>query len=147
MTSINNSTAAMLSYYGKQASSQAAASTSDSTSQASSDPLTDLRRLAKHMVASSEGGLLRALNGGTSLSSSAPVTQAGKQSSAGIQLPDVASLDRDEAAKLLEQLQKLDDSGLGQTLGFNGSNGEQKTDSLQTYQQWLQAKGGISVYA
>lgn len=148
MTSINNSPAAMISYYGKQASKQAAANAGDSKGQASSDPLADLRSLAKQMVARSEGGLLRAMNGSTSTPSIASSTlTSGNGGTAGVKLPDVASLDRDEAANLLEKLQKLEAAGLGNTFSFSGSNGEQKTDSLKTYQQWLQAKGGISVYA
>jgi hypothetical protein len=93
---------------------------------------------------------MRALSGTSAQSTTSSLLSASGQqnsSSAGIQLPDVSSLDRDEAAKLLVQVQKLADSGLSDSIGFSGSNGEQKTDSLKTYQQWLQAKGGISVYA
>ena len=27
-----------------------------------------------------------------------------------------------------------------------GYNGDQQTDSLETYRQWLQEKGGVSIY-
>lgn len=155
MTSINNSPAAMVSYYASQANGQAASSKGESKGgeQAASDPLADLRRFAKQMVARTEGGLLRSLNGGSSASTN-PLQQLRQaagigsgNSAAAIQLPDVASLDRDEAARLIEQVQKLTDAGLDKTLGFSGSNAGKQTDSLETYRQWLQEKGGISVYA
>lgn len=148
MTSINNSTAAMLSYYSSQLSNRSASTSSDSSdTQTSSDPLEALRRYAQEVVARNQGGLMRALSGTSSQSTSSLFSSSSSTSSAGIQLPDVASLDRDEAAKLLVQVQKLEESGLGESIGFVGSNGTQKTQSLQTYQQWLQEKGGISVYA
>lgn len=171
MSSINSSTAAMLSYYSNllsnstststssSATSSTGSSTSTSTStgtstgssasQSSDDALESLRRYAQEVVARNKGGLMRALSGTSTQSTTSSLLSSSQQSSssAGIQLPDVSSLDRDEAAKLLVQVQKLADSGLSDSIGFSGSNGTQKTDSLKTYQQWLQAKGGISVYA
>ena len=32
------------------------------------------------------------------------------------------------------------------TDSFIGYNGEQQTDSLATYRDWLQARGGVSIY-
>lgn len=64
MTSINNSTPAMLSYYGSQLNNRSTASSGEADGQASQDPVADLRRFAKQVVARSEGGLLRAMNGG-----------------------------------------------------------------------------------
>ncbi|MGE6243931.1 hypothetical protein [Ectopseudomonas guguanensis] len=148
MTSINNSTPAMLSYYGSQLNSRSAAS-GDSDSQAGQDPLADLRRFAKQMVARSEGGLLRAINGGAAAAGNAVQRSAGSQAAAPsvIQLPDVTQLDRDDAAKLLQQVQKMVDAGLDGSVRIAGRNGDKQTDSLETYRQWLQEQGGISVYA
>ena len=64
-----------------------------------------------------------------------------------MQLPDVANLDRDEAARLLAQVDKMLDKDLDARLTFSGSNGKEQTDSLSTYRDWLQAKGGINTYA
>lgn len=155
MSSINNSVAAMVSYYGSQANAQpstasnAKANDSESQGQANSDPLASLKQLARQMVARSEGGLLRAMQGGTPAQASSALqrTAQGNAGAAGIQLPDVANLDRDEAAKLLEQVQKLVDADLEKAMSFTGFNGDKQTNSLETYRQWLQAKGGISVYA
>ena len=63
-----------------------------------------------------------------------------------IALPDVANMDRDDAAKLLAQINKLVDAGLDKSDSFVGYNGDQQTNSLTTYRDWLQAKGGVSVY-
>lgn len=165
MSSINSSTAAMLSYYSNLLSNSTSTSTStstsssattstststgSSTSQSSEDALESLRSYAQEVVARNKGGLMRALSGTSTQSTSSLLSSSSQQSSSstGIQLPDVSSLDRDEAAKLLVQVQKLEESGLSDSIGFSGSNGNQTTDSLQTYQQWLQEKGGISVYA
>lgn len=157
MSSINSSTPAMLSYYSNllnnstssSATSSTSTSTGSSTSQSSEDALESLRSYAQEVVARSKGGLMRALSGASSQSTSSLFSAGSQQSSnsAAIQLPDVSSLDRDEAAKLLVQVQKLEDAGLSDSIGFSGSNGNQSTDSLQTYRQWLQDKGGISVYA
>jgi hypothetical protein len=157
MTSINNSAAAMLSYYGSQVSAQQSTaakptgseSQGQSQTQTGSDPLANLQRLARQMMARSEGGLLRAMAGSNpaQASSNLQYTAQGNAASAGIQLPDVSRLDRDEAAKLLEQVQKLVDADVEKSVSFTGVNGDKQTDSLETYRQWLQAKGGISVYA
>ena len=58
-----------------------------------------------------------------------------------------ANLDRDEAARLLAQVDKMLDKDLDARLTFSGSNGNEQTDSLSTYRDWLQAKGGINTYA
>lgn len=63
-----------------------------------------------------------------------------------IQLPDVTQLDRDDAAKLLAQVQKMVDAGMDGSVRIAGYNGDQQTDSLETYRQWLQEKGGVSIY-
>ncbi len=55
-------------------------------------------------------------------------------------------MDRDDAAKLLVQVDKLIDAGLGDSSSFVGFNAGQQTDSLATYRDWLQAKGGVSIY-
>ncbi|SDP89820.1 hypothetical protein [Ectopseudomonas guguanensis] len=149
MTSINNSTPAMLSYYGSQLNNRSAAASGDNDSQAGQDPLADLRRFAKQMVARSEGGLLRAINGGAAAAGNAVQRSAGSQAAAPsvIKLPDVTQLDRDDAAKLLQQVQKMVDAGLDGSVRIAGRNGDKQTDSLETYRQWLQEQGGISVYA
>ena len=148
MTSINSSSAAMISYYSSQLSNRSSSSSSgDSSTQTSSDGLESLRKYAQDVVARNQGGLMRALSGSSAQSTSSLLNTSSQQSSAGIQLPDVSSLDRDEAAELLVQVQKLEEAGLGDSIGFSGSNGNEKTDSLQVYRQWLQEKGGISVYA
>ncbi|MDF2077506.1 hypothetical protein H7683_02135 [Ectopseudomonas mendocina] len=149
MTSINNSIPAMLSYYGSQANNRSSIASGETDSQASQDPLGDLRRFAKQVVARSEGGLLRAMNGGSAPASNAVQRSAGNQAAAPsvIQLPDVTQLDRDDAAKLLQQVQKMVDAGLDGSVRIAGHNGDKQTDSLETYRQWLQEKGGLSVYA
>jgi hypothetical protein len=146
MTSINNSTPAMLSYYGSQLANRSSTAGGETDSQ---DPLGDLRRFAKQVVARSEGGLLRAMNGGAATASNAVQRSAGNQAAAPsvIQLPDVTQLDRDDAAKLLQQVQKMVDAGLDGAVRIAGHNGDKQTDSLETYRQWLQEKGGLSVYA
>ena len=71
--------------------------------ESSKDPIAELRSLARQMVARSEGGLLRALNGGGSLQPSISQSLSGSkagESGAKIELPDVAAMDRDDAAKL-----------------------------------------------
>ncbi|MOA61535.1 hypothetical protein D3C78_1867080 [compost metagenome] len=59
----------------------------------------------------------------------------------------MAELDREDALALKDKVQKLIDLGLDKSTGFIGYNSEQQTDSLATYRDWLQARGGISVYA
>ena len=44
-----------------------------------------------------------------------------------------------------EQVDKLIDAGLGDS-SFVGFNAGQQTDSLTTYRDWLQARGGVSIY-
>lgn len=149
MTSINNSMPAMLSYYGSQLNNRSASNSAGAEGQAGQDPIADLRRFAQQVVARSEGGLLRAMNGGASGSSPAVQRNADSQPAqpSVIQLPDVMQLDRDDAAKLLAQVQKMVDAGMDGSVAIAGHNGDKQTDSLETYRQWLQEKGGLSVYA
>lgn len=148
MTSINNSTPAMLSYYGSQLNNRSGAASGEADGQATQDPLADLRRFAKQVVARSEGGLLRAMHGGAAQPSN-PVQGSGDSQPAApsvIQLPDVMQLDRDDAATLLAQVQKMVDAGVDGSVRISGYNGDKQTDSLETYRQWLQEKGGVSIY-
>ncbi|WP_447592455.1 hypothetical protein [Aquipseudomonas campi] len=151
MTSINTSTPAMASYYASQANNNPSKAKADGDSSPSKDVLTELRRYAKETVAHGEGGLMRALKGAGALQSPSALQMTGlAESSSGgaprMQLPDVAQLERDDAGKLLKQVQELVDAGLEGAIRFNGSNGDKQTDSLETYRQWLQEKAGISVY-
>ncbi|PKQ39218.1 hypothetical protein CXP40_22130 [Pseudomonas sp. YY-1] len=148
MTSINNSTPAMLSYYGSQLNNRSTATSGEADGQASQDPVADLRRFAKQVVARSEGGLLRAMNGGAAQPNTTVQRSGDSQPAAPsvIQLPDVTQLDRDDAAKLLAQVQKMVDAGMDGSVRIAGYNGDQQTDSLETYRQWLQEKGGVSIY-
>ena len=57
------------------------------------------------------------------------------------------SIEARAAAKLLQQVQKMVDAGLDGSVRIAGHNGDKQTDSLETYRQWLQEKGGLSVYA
>lgn len=117
--------------------------------ESSKDPIAELRSLARQMVARSEGGLLRALNSGNGLQIGASqrlAEVASPGSGTKIELPDVAAMDRDDAAKLLAQVEKLIDAGLGDSGSFVGFNDGQQTESLATYRDWLQAKGGVSIY-
>lgn len=148
MTSINNSMPAMLSYYGSKLNDRPSVGSQEAGGQNEQDPLGDLRRFAKQVVARSEGGLLRAMHGGTSASTGIPSSVESQASKpAVIQLPDVMTLDRDDAAKLLAQVQKMVDAGMDGSVRIAGHNGDKQTDSLETYRQWLQDKGGLSVYA
>ena len=148
MTNINNSMPAMLSYYGSQLNNRASAASGETDSQASQNPLADLRRFAQQVVARSEGGLLRAMNGGAATASNAVQHSSSDPAAmpSVIQLPDVAQLDRDDAATLLQQVQKMVDAGLDGSVRIAGHNGDRQTDSLETYRQWLQEKGGVSIY-
>ena len=154
MTTIN-STSPLASYLASASKpSSAQAGGQEKAGEGTRDPIAELRKLANLMVARSEGGLLRALNGGDG--DSPQVGMNGLAASTGqaqfsggssrIQLPDVAGLERDDAAKLLEQVDKLIDSGLGDSIGFAGFRDGEQTDSLATYRDWLQDKGGISIY-
>jgi len=148
MTSINNSMPAMLSYYGNQLNTRSSSASGETGDQASQDPLADLRRFAKQVVARSEGGLLRAMNGGAAQPGNT-VQRSGDSQPATpsvIQLPDVTQLDRDDAATLLAQVQKMVDAGMDGSVRISGYNGDKQTDSLETYRQWLQERGGLSVY-
>lgn len=156
MTSISNSSP-LASYFANTAKPSTAAaatngSSTDKPSTSAPDPLAEIRRFASGMVANSRGGLLRALNAESSGASNAiasdrfrPVTEQNSDTSK-IALPDVAELDREDAAKLLAQINKLVDAGLDKTDSFVGYNGDKQTDSLTTYRDWLQAKGGVSIY-
>jgi hypothetical protein len=152
MTTISNNSP--LASYLASAGKAAATTTTPPASQekpaeSTRDPIAELRSLARQMVARSEGGLLRALNGGSGpqlASDRASLNPNLNGDSTQIELPDVAALDRDGAAKLLVQVNKLIDAGLGDSKAFTGSNGDKSTDSLTTYRDWLQEKGGISIY-
>ncbi|MBD2838317.1 hypothetical protein ID144_14820 [Pseudomonas sp. JM0905a] len=125
-------------------------------STAPQDPVADLRRYANALIAQSRGGLFRAMSGGGNAIGSSQLSgtqSTTKNPSSGgadkIQLPDVAELDRDEALKLKDKVQKLIDAGFDEQdsgLGFVGYDGDKKTNSLTTYRDWLQAKGGVSIY-
>lgn len=156
MTSISNNSP-LASYFANSAkpSTGAAAGNASSTekpSTAAPDPLAEIRRYASNLVANSRGGLLRAMHGESSAASNAIASDRFRQvaepesDTSKIALPDVAELDREDAAKLLAQINKLVDAGLDKTDSFVGYNGEQQTDSLTTYRDWLQARGGVSIY-
>ncbi|MDH4872360.1 hypothetical protein [Pseudomonas sp. BN515] len=125
-------------------------------STATQDPVADLRRYANALIAQSRGGLFRAMSGGgnaiggSHFSGTQPTKTTPSSGGADkIQLPDVAELDRDEALKLKDKVQKLIDAGFDEKdsgLGFVGYDGDKKTNSLTTYRDWLQAKGGVSIY-
>ncbi|OWJ90574.1 hypothetical protein B6S59_27585 [Pseudomonas sp. A46] len=128
--------------------------TAEGTSSPRETAVADLRRYANALIAQSQGGLFRAMNGSPALNGS----QFGATQSTGqktgtdanrIPLPDVAELDRDEALKLKDKVQTLIDAGFDEKdsgFGFVGYDGDQQTTSLATYRDWLQAKGGISLY-
>jgi hypothetical protein len=150
MTTISTTSplASYLASAGKAATATTAAS-QEKSAENTRDPIAELRSLARQMVARSEGGLLRALNGDGGLqlaSDRASLNPNLNGDNTQIQLPDVAALDRDDAAKLLVQVNKLIDAGLGDSKAFIGSNDGKSTDSLTTYRDWLQEKGGISIY-
>jgi hypothetical protein len=156
MTTISNSSP-LASYFANTAKPTTAntaetGSSSEKTSTAAQDPLAEIRRYASGLVANSRGGLLRAMNAESSTASNTIASDryraVDEQSSSDsrITLPDVADMDRDDAAKLLAQVDKLLDAGLENTDSFVGYNGDQQTESLSTYRDWLQARGGVSVY-
>jgi hypothetical protein len=156
MTSISNNSP-LASYFANTAKPNSSGATgsgssTDKPSTSAPDPLAEIRRFASGMVANSRGGLLRAMHAESSGASSAiasdrfrPVAEPASDTSK-IALPDVAELDREDAAKLLAQINKLVDAGLDKSDSFVGYNGEQQTDSLTTYRDWLQARGGVSIY-
>jgi hypothetical protein len=156
MTSISNNSP-LASYFANTAKPSVAGtlgsgSSTDKPSTSAPDPLAEIRRFASSMVANSRGGLLRAMNAQSSGASNAiasdrfrPLAEQASDTSK-ITLPDVAELDREDAAKLLAQINKLVDAGLDTTDSFIGYNGDKQTDSLTTYRDWLQARGGVSIY-
>ena len=115
------------------------------TAEETKDPIGELRKYAAAIVAQSRGGLFTALAGGEQTSPSQSATSNFSASSA-IQLPDVNSMSRDDAASLLPQVQKLIDKGMSDQVSVAGYNGDKQTSSLETYRDWLQSKAGISVY-
>lgn len=155
MTSISNNSP-LASYFSNSAKPSAAstkttggADTAGTTT--AQDPLGEIRRFASEVVAHSRGGLLRALQADSSGASGSiasdryrPVAEQNSGNSM-ITLPDVATMDRDDAAKLLAQINKLVESGMDKTGTFVGYNGDKQTDSLATYRDWLQARGGVSI--
>lgn len=115
------------------------------TTEETKDPIAELRKYAAAIVAQSRGGLFTALAGGEQTSPSQSATSNFSASSA-IQLPDVNSMSRDDAATLLPQVQKLIDKGMSDSVSVAGYNGDKQTSSLETYRDWLQSKAGISIY-
>src|SRR5690606_23853486 len=116
MTTINSSSP-LASYLASaaKATPATAGANQEKPAESSKDPIAELRSLARQMVARSEGGLLRALNSGNGLQIGASqrlAEVASPGSGTKIELPDVAAMDRDDAAKLLAQVEKLIDAGL-----------------------------------
>lgn len=133
--------------YTTPSSKPAEASTSQQNSQANKapqDPIAELKKYAASLTSQHRSGLFSAM--AKSNASQATSSQSPSISNA-MQLPDVANLDRDEAARLLTQVDKMLDQDLDARLSLRGSNGSQQTDSLSTYRNWLQAKSGINTYA
>jgi len=62
-------------------------------------------------------------------------------------LPDVATLNKDEAKSMLSGLRQMNYVGDLDGKTLSASNGNLKTDSLATYMQWLQTRVGVDVYA
>ncbi|MBC9250729.1 hypothetical protein A9179_10620 [Pseudomonas alcaligenes] len=155
MTSISGNLLSSLSGYTAISKTTGTSSNTNTTSQQDSeqqsDPVAEIKHLALMMRARHTGGLFAALAGSSGSSSSLGSLSGltGGSSSVGnatIPLPDVAELDKDDAQKLLTQVQKLVDNGVVDGIAFKGSNGDQQTDSLTTYRDWLQAKVGIDTY-
>lgn len=155
MTSISNNSplASYVANTPKTTTAATGSSPAEPPRTETTDPLAEIRRFANGMVANSRGGLLRAMNADSSEANNAiasdrfrPVTEQPARDNPRIALPDVADLDRDDAAKLLAQIDKLLDAGLDKSDSFVGYNGEQQTESLTTYRDWLQARGGVSIY-
>jgi hypothetical protein len=159
MTSISNNSP-LASYFANTANTAkpstagtaGSGNSTDKPSASAPDPLAEIRRFASGMVANSRGGLLRAMHAESSGASNAIASDRFRpvdgqdQGNSKIALPDVAELDRDDAAKLLAQINKLVESGMDRTGTFVGYNSDQQTDSLATYRDWLQARGGVSIY-
>jgi hypothetical protein len=154
MTSVS-SNLSLLSYISsisKSDSSDSTASTGTKTGAGTApstdetkDPIAELRKYAAGIVAQSRGGLFTALAGGEQTAASQSATSNFSASSA-IQLPDVATMSRDDASSLLPQVQKLIDKGLSDQVSVAGFNGDKQTASLEEYRDWLSSKAGISIY-
>lgn len=108
------------------------------------DPIGELKKYAASLTSQHRAGLFNAL--AKSTGSQATASQPENAVKA-LQLPDVTNLERDDAARLLVQVDKMLEKDLDARLSFRGSNGSEQTDSLSTYRNWLQAKGGINTYA
>lgn len=157
MTSISSNPIALASYTAASKATATAGTgntASNTTNQQSSekpaDPVAEIKRLAQMMQARQTGGLFAAMAKGSSQSSSLGGLTGSTTSSgntATIPLPDVGELEKEDAQKLLTQVQKLIDNGVTDGISFKGSNGDKQTDSLSTYRDWLQAKVGIDIYA
>jgi len=130
----------------KPATGTGTGSATDTAAEEPKDPIGELRKYAAAIVAQSRGGLFTALAGGEQTSPAPSAGFNGANSQSAIQLPDVASMNRDDAASLLPQVQKLIDKGLSDSVAVAGFNGDKQTSSLETYRDWLQSKAGISIY-
>jgi hypothetical protein len=133
--------------YGTPGLKQAQTGTTPTNSEPkkdSQDPIGDLKKYASSLTSQHKGGLFRALANSNASQAVASPNASPKKT---LQLPDVASLDRDDAARLLNQVDKMLDKQQDTRLSFKGSNGKEQTESLSTYRNWLQAKGGINTYA
>ena len=133
--------------YMTPSSKPAESTTSQQNSQATKapqDPIGELKKYAASLTNQHRAGLFSAM---AKTDGSQATSSPSLSTSNAMQLPDVANLDRDEAAHLLTQVDKMLDKDLDARLTFSGSNGKEQTDSLSTYRDWLQAKGGINTYA
>lgn len=158
MTTISNSSplASYLASTAKLTSAVTAESDSSSektTTAPQEDLFSEIRSYASELVENNRGGLMRAFNSASSAANNTSASDrfssvSGQRlsSASRIELPDVANMDRADAAKMLVQVDKLLDAGLENTDNFVGYNGDQQTASLSTYRDWLQAQGGVSVY-
>ncbi|NBF06249.1 hypothetical protein GV819_28610 [Pseudomonas sp. Fl5BN2] len=64
-----------------------------------------------------------------------------------VELPDVASLNQNDATHVLKGLQYLLDIGRLDGKAISARNGGLSTDSTAVYQDWLQAQIGVDVHA
>jgi hypothetical protein len=150
MTTISPSTA-LTGYLANAAKPASSSPAQASNSAGTSDAVAQLRSYAQQLVSSSQGGLLRAYQAqqsaaGVATFSGTALSSQPSSTSSQIALPDVADLDRDDAAKLMQQIDKLLASDQVSALKFVGFNADKQTESLSTYRTWLQDKGGISVH-
>lgn len=152
MTTISSSTP-LAGYLANVAKPSSSTPAQGSNSAGTSDAVAQLRSYAQQLVSSSQGGLLRAYQAQQSAASGVPTfsgtalsSQPSSTPASQIALPDVADLDREEAAKLMQQIDKLLASDQVSALKFVGFNADKQTESLSTYRTWLQDKGGISVH-